>query len=43
VRLIKIGFSRAPDMTADAVNTYIISEIARWGIVIKKAGIHLNN
>jgi tripartite-type tricarboxylate transporter receptor subunit TctC len=42
-RLLKIGLSPAPDMTADAFNKYMISEIDRWGVVIKKAGIHLNN
>jgi len=42
-RLLKIGLSPAPDMDSATFHKYMIAEIDRWGAVIKKAGIQLNN
>jgi len=42
-RLTQIGLSSAPNMTLDEFGKYMVAEIARWGQVIKAAGITLNN
>jgi tripartite-type tricarboxylate transporter receptor subunit TctC len=42
-RLTQIGLSSAPNMTLDEFGKYMVAEIARWGQVIKAAGIMLNN
>lgn len=42
-RLTQIGLSSAPDMSTEEFGKYMVSEIDRWGEVIRKAGIQLNN
>ena len=42
-RLLDIGLSAMPPMGQEQFHNYMVSEIDRWGQVIRKAGIRLDN
>lgn len=42
-KLLEIGLSSPPELNQEQFHGYMVSEIDRWGQVIRKAGIHLDN